>query len=700
MKANFTPSQKDYKNITPFKLFVIEQFPFIEANFDAITEWQLLQEIGGKLNEIIKNMYNVTDNTKSLYNSYIALENYVNDYFDNLDVQDEINNKLNEMAQDGTLQEIITSYIETNALLIFNNVNEMKQADNLINGSKCKTLGYYSVNDGGCATYLIRNITNNDVVDNGTLIPLNNENLVAELIVENNTINIKQLGARPQDKQNNKYDITQYLQVYMNFLDKITNRVRLYIPSGVWHCKGFTLSRRNGFDIFGDFGFCIDTVDGTVITSYYDTQDYVLQIGNNITETKNFSFKNIVLSSSEFVYRDDLHCFTYSNIIKNITNQVLNLLYATFGETDNLFFCNINGKALKMASCWELYFKLLNFRKISNRNSSIVSFGEADKTLNANANITACNFEKIMFEAVHGDLFEFDYKCDFGNNHFGVINFEDYKLERDGEIYTTFNDENIQNFDEENAIHYSIFKLNNASSLNATVIDSIEMNNVSYRFYEYNNKKYVYDTILTVEGEYTAYSPIIDNISIIGMNKDMRIMKINPQTFPYVMSSLVINNICNYSKKNFYFDVTNAYDIKCNGKLEGYTSEKLYINDCVPFYKSIYRTSLPAIFSDKNSLNNLNLCVKAFPYNMIKSVITGKNLLVRAKIPNGETCLLGTANINNPSKFYTLEMLGTGEFENYIFDISNIYNIGDIIDWRLSQNNTSTNCLLDFYKFY
>ena len=35
------------------------------------------------------------------------LENYVNTYFDNLDVQEEINNKLDEMAESGQLEEII-----------------------------------------------------------------------------------------------------------------------------------------------------------------------------------------------------------------------------------------------------------------------------------------------------------------------------------------------------------------------------------------------------------------------------------------------------------------------------------------------------------------------------------------------------------------------------------------------------------------
>ena len=40
------------------------------------------------------------------------LQNYVSHYFDNLDVQEEINNKLDEMAEDGSLTALIKSYVD------------------------------------------------------------------------------------------------------------------------------------------------------------------------------------------------------------------------------------------------------------------------------------------------------------------------------------------------------------------------------------------------------------------------------------------------------------------------------------------------------------------------------------------------------------------------------------------------------------
>ncbi len=48
---------------------------------------------------------------ENLQNNFNDLKDYVDNYFDNLDVQDEINNKLDEMAADGTLINLIAPYL-------------------------------------------------------------------------------------------------------------------------------------------------------------------------------------------------------------------------------------------------------------------------------------------------------------------------------------------------------------------------------------------------------------------------------------------------------------------------------------------------------------------------------------------------------------------------------------------------------------
>ena len=149
---NTIPKQKDYKDLTPFDLTLIQKFPFLEDDFDSINKYGILNKIKEYLNTVIYNTIHLTENQTNLYN-------YVEDYFTNLDVQEEINNKLDEMAESGVLEEIISQYLTLNSLIIFENIEDMKIATNLVDGTNVKTLGFYSKNDGGNAEYKIRNIT-------------------------------------------------------------------------------------------------------------------------------------------------------------------------------------------------------------------------------------------------------------------------------------------------------------------------------------------------------------------------------------------------------------------------------------------------------------------------------------------------------------------------------------------------------------
>lgn len=74
-------------------------------------------------------------------------------------------------------------------------IEEMKAIENLKSGDIIKTIGYYSANDGGGATYLIREKLETDIEDNGA-VHFINDTLVAELIIKNKTITPKMFGAK------------------------------------------------------------------------------------------------------------------------------------------------------------------------------------------------------------------------------------------------------------------------------------------------------------------------------------------------------------------------------------------------------------------------------------------------------------------------------------------------------------------------
>lgn len=142
----------------------------------------------------------------AINNNATAVEEIQN-FLKTLDLQDEVDNKLDEMAESGELQEIMAAYLNTKAIFGFDNVASMKEATNLIDGSYAETLGYYSKNDGGKALYKVRQITNDDVVDEMLIIALYDDNLIAELIAKDE-VNVRQLGAKGDGISND----TNYLQ--------------------------------------------------------------------------------------------------------------------------------------------------------------------------------------------------------------------------------------------------------------------------------------------------------------------------------------------------------------------------------------------------------------------------------------------------------------------------------------------------------
>ena len=72
---------------------------------------------------ILPTLNNNADAVSELQNLCIKLKTYVDDYFTNLDVQEEINNKLDDMVNDGTLTTILEKYV----IDLQNQINTLKQ---------------------------------------------------------------------------------------------------------------------------------------------------------------------------------------------------------------------------------------------------------------------------------------------------------------------------------------------------------------------------------------------------------------------------------------------------------------------------------------------------------------------------------------------------------------------------------------------
>lgn len=231
-----------YKKLTPFKRCVLQNFPFIEQDFDALTNYGLLCKVVEYLNNVISSQNQVTDNITALNNAFIELKSYVDNYFDNLDVQEEINNKLDEMTEQGQLADIISQYLNSTAVFGYNNLSDMKNAENLVNGSYARTLGYHAKNDGGGGLYKIRNITNDDVVDEAFIVEMGDgsNQLIAELIIENDEANVKQCGAYGDGTHDD----------YQAFNKACQHSKNVLIPSGTYKLST-TVTLTHNTNIYG-----------------------------------------------------------------------------------------------------------------------------------------------------------------------------------------------------------------------------------------------------------------------------------------------------------------------------------------------------------------------------------------------------------------------------------------------------------------
>lgn len=184
---------KPVKTLPPFTKFCCSIGAIPTSYLVSLSyEEQLLWFCDYLKNTIIPALNQNGEAITELQNLYVQLKDYVDNYFNNLDIQQEINNKLDEMAESGELTDIIAQYLQLAGILAFNTVANMKSAENLSNGSFVRTFGKLTYNDGLGEFYKIREILNTDVIDEIHIIALTNyNNLIAELMPDVHISNLQ-----------------------------------------------------------------------------------------------------------------------------------------------------------------------------------------------------------------------------------------------------------------------------------------------------------------------------------------------------------------------------------------------------------------------------------------------------------------------------------------------------------------------------
>ena len=111
-----------------------------------------------RVNMLIRMFNKLSKETKETVEDYInrfnELHDYVHDYFENLDVQEEIDNKLDEMVEDGTFEELLENYLHK--LNDYSDSNQITVGNNLITNNELWVLNDGWTTDGnGTFTHIV-----------------------------------------------------------------------------------------------------------------------------------------------------------------------------------------------------------------------------------------------------------------------------------------------------------------------------------------------------------------------------------------------------------------------------------------------------------------------------------------------------------------------------------------------------------------
>ena len=96
--------------VKPFRFWCQKVLPLVYD--DSLSYYELLCKVVDYLNKVIEDVNTLADDVEEFEQLFIELKNYVDNYFENLDVQQEINHKLDEMAADGTLATVMEPLLD------------------------------------------------------------------------------------------------------------------------------------------------------------------------------------------------------------------------------------------------------------------------------------------------------------------------------------------------------------------------------------------------------------------------------------------------------------------------------------------------------------------------------------------------------------------------------------------------------------
>lgn len=425
-----------------FKNWVMQNFPFLEDDFDALTDYELFC----KMLEYVKEFAKDNEDFKKELNE---LETYIY----NLPIQEEVDKKLDEMVESGQLQEIISEYLNAQTIFCFDNVEQLKEATNLIKGSYAETLGYYDKDDGGVSLYYIT-----DTLDNTVHQETLEDGLYATLIIKNNILNLESIGCYGDGIHDDTVKL-QYAITLASSNGYIINGNKNYLITDTIELPTVT-----GLNIY--INNILTNIENKPVIYLNHTKRSKIEINNIIREEK----IDVPILAGEYDHQTAflLHGTLYDNII---VRSIRNLVCAfTFYSTSSSSSegCYYNQVSCETSDTF-IFTHLLNINGAINGNT----FNESIHYLN-----TWTNPNNLTRYTIYNDGYSTTSSPVYQNNHnvFKSLMMEGGDADTS---YTIANLENASNFhitvdrieinpsiDTDNLVLYNTRSINNLTIFN------------------------------------------------------------------------------------------------------------------------------------------------------------------------------------------------------------------------------------------
>lgn len=221
-----------------------------------------------KVNELVK----AVNGMDKVIKEYV---DYIDHYFENLDVQEEINNKLDDMAESGDLAEFIALYANLPCVHAYATIADMASSENLADGSYARAMSKTVAGTGDGFYYKIRETVEGDDPDGENLVTITGTTLVAEKIPD----------AFMNDIAEDLEEVTEQLEDEIDYKYNKGSEIKLqnyltYDMANTYYSQGSTIDENgtvyvyksntsyNGGEVL-TFNKVTETMSGAISVNFY-----------------------------------------------------------------------------------------------------------------------------------------------------------------------------------------------------------------------------------------------------------------------------------------------------------------------------------------------------------------------------------------------------------------------------------------------